>query len=299
MQVTNPLGYQISEQGQTIAGAEITRFDANGDDLLDEQIIDNNLLDGDYTLTFFLRPEFDSGGGESQPITSSVRINGSQQLQIFTDYTFVTTKRYGPRAAGCATDSVVFGFHPDYANPNFINPSYGLQTNTRQPLYNWNNIFAGRSAFITQYHIQFDTAVDFTDPFYEDSLLTEAKLCGPALGQGSVYYWRVRGYDGISWTDYSNPLVAYIGGGCCIGNRGDMNFDGTDANILDLTFIVDRLFRGGPIPACIEESDVNSDCAPSNILDLTFLVDRLFRGGAAPAPCPAPVVARWLNPPKN
>lgn len=72
---------------------------------------------------------------------------------------------------------------------------------------------------------------------------------------------------------------------CCIGNRGDLNNDGTNLNILDLTFIVDRIFRGGPPPVCPKEADVNSDGVSTNILDLTFIVDRIFRGGAPAGPC--------------
>ena len=72
---------------------------------------------------------------------------------------------------------------------------------------------------------------------------------------------------------------------CCVGNRGDVNGDGTDANILDLTYLVDRIFRGGPSAVCDEEADLNSDGTPSNILDLTFLVDRIFRGGVPAGPC--------------
>jgi hypothetical protein len=73
--------------------------------------------------------------------------------------------------------------------------------------------------------------------------------------------------------------------GCCIGNRGDCNNDGTDANILDLNFLVNRVFRGGPPPVCAEEGDCNSDGTSANILDLNFLVNRVFRGGPAPGPC--------------
>jgi len=74
---------------------------------------------------------------------------------------------------------------------------------------------------------------------------------------------------------------------CCQGNRGDVNFDGTNTNILDLTYMVDFIFRGGPRPRCPEEADCNSDGTGGNILDLTFLVDRIFRGGPPAGPCPA------------
>ncbi len=72
---------------------------------------------------------------------------------------------------------------------------------------------------------------------------------------------------------------------CCLGGRGDLNYDGTNSNILDLTFMVDRIFRGGRPALCPEEGDCNGDGTTSNILDLTFLVDRIFRGGPPCGPC--------------
>jgi hypothetical protein len=72
---------------------------------------------------------------------------------------------------------------------------------------------------------------------------------------------------------------------CCVGLRGDPNGDGAEANILDLTFAVDRIFRGGPPAACPKEGDPNGDGASLNILDLTHFVDRIFRGGPPPVPC--------------
>ena len=60
---------------------------------------------------------------------------------------------------------------------------------------------------------------------------------------------------------------------------GDANGDGTPGNILDLTFLVDRIFRGGPGSDPPEASDFNCDGFYGNILDLTMIVDFIFRGG--------------------
>lgn len=79
--------------------------------------------------------------------------------------------------------------------------------------------------------------------------------------------------------------VVYTPPPCCIGNRGDINNDGSDSNILDLTYLVDFIFRGGPPAICPKEADLNSDGFTSNILDLTFLVDFIFRGGPPTGPC--------------
>lgn len=86
------------------------------------------------------------------------------------------------------------------------------------------------------------------------------------------------------------PLDLYVakiqGPPCCQGIRGDVNGDGPDANILDLTHMVDHIFRGSGDPGpCPEESDVNGDGNVGNILDLTYLVDVIFRGGLVPPEC--------------
>ena len=93
------------------------------------------------------------------------------------------------------------------------------------------------------------------------------------------------------------PMVTYYGDTeyvvtvepiiiCCLSKRGDFNEDGEDGNILDLTHLVDYIFRGsGDTGSCPEETDINEDGVSSNILDLTTLVDFIFRGGAALPSC--------------
>jgi len=87
--------------------------------------------------------------------------------------------------------------------------------------------------------------------------------------------------------DFGQLYVAKIQGPpCCQGIRGDVNGDGPDANILDLTYLVDFIFRGSGDPGgCPDESDVNGDGNAGNILDLTYLVDVIFRGGPVPPGC--------------
>ncbi|MCH7689924.1 MAG: choice-of-anchor B family protein [candidate division Zixibacteria bacterium] len=81
------------------------------------------------------------------------------------------------------------------------------------------------------------------------------------------------------------PTVEFVD--CCVGSRGDINGDGNDLNILDLTFTVDFIFRGSNDPGdCPEEADFNSDGEGPDILDLTFAVDFIFRGGDPAEPCP-------------
>jgi len=84
-------------------------------------------------------------------------------------------------------------------------------------------------------------------------------------------------------TDKARNFIRYFG--CCNNLRGDLNTDGVDGNLVDLTFLVQYIFRGGAEPTCAGEGDVNADGSPSNVLDLSFLVDKIFRGGPAPYSC--------------
>ncbi|MCH7879416.1 MAG: dockerin type I repeat-containing protein, partial [candidate division Zixibacteria bacterium] len=66
----------------------------------------------------------------------------------------------------------------------------------------------------------------------------------------------------------------------CCSSGGDANFDGS-VNIADVTFLIARIFAGGPPPPCCESASANGD-ATVNISDVTFLIARIFAGGLAP-----------------
>jgi len=64
---------------------------------------------------------------------------------------------------------------------------------------------------------------------------------------------------------------------------GDANGDLT-INILDITYLISYLYKGGPPPVSPEMADVNGD-GTVNILDITYLLNYLYKGGPAPD-CP-------------
>lgn len=86
--------------------------------------------------------------------------------------------------------------------------------------------------------------------------------------------------DQSSNTSEFSESVVVTGQSCCVGTRGDVNGDGNDLDIVDLTCVVDFLFGNGCVQPCAPEADVNGDGSVSDIVDLTFIVDWLF--GTAP-----------------
>ncbi len=82
------------------------------------------------------------------------------------------------------------------------------------------------------------------------------------------------------WQNFSSS------GGCCIGDRGNVNGDAMDAvDISDVIYLVDYSFGTGPAPGCTEEADVNGD-GTLDISDLVYLVDYSFGTGPPPVACP-------------
>jgi hypothetical protein len=64
-------------------------------------------------------------------------------------------------------------------------------------------------------------------------------------------------------------------------HRGDANADG-EANLTDVIFLLEYLFRGGDAPTCLEAAEVNED-GKLNLTDGVYLLLWLFRGGPEPA----------------
>ncbi|SYZ72918.1 putative Subtilisin [Candidatus Zixiibacteriota bacterium] len=63
--------------------------------------------------------------------------------------------------------------------------------------------------------------------------------------------------------------------------RGDANNTGV-INILDISYLINYLYKSGPAPVTFSAGDANSTLN-INILDVSFLINYLYKGGPAPA----------------
>jgi hypothetical protein len=79
------------------------------------------------------------------------------------------------------------------------------------------------------------------------------------------------------------------GGVKCDCIPGDANGN-TIINILDITYLINYVYKGGPapIPYALCSGDPNCNCV-INILDITYLISYLYKGGPPPCTC-----QQWL-----
>ncbi len=71
----------------------------------------------------------------------------------------------------------------------------------------------------------------------------------------------------------------------CCESAGDPNNDGK-MGIADVSFLIARIFAGGPAPECCEAADANGN-GFVNIADITYMIARIFAGGPPPVCGPA------------
>lgn len=107
----------------------------------------------------------------------------------------------------------------------------------------------------------------------QDILIWQANSDDSYIALGSPSYSSNRGR--VILYKYSITNSSYI----C----GDMNSSGS-INLLDATFFISYLYKGGPAPQNQNACDVDSS-GSLNLLDVTYLINYLYKGGAEPN-CP-------------
>ncbi|UCD94659.1 MAG: hypothetical protein JSU69_00995 [Candidatus Zixiibacteriota bacterium] len=75
---------------------------------------------------------------------------------------------------------------------------------------------------------------------------------------------------------HGSVTVLYSGSGIC----GDSNND-FHVNLIDVTYVIDYLYRNGPSPPKPDQADTDCDGSIS-LLDATYLINYLYRGGPQP-----------------
>jgi len=111
--------------------------------------------------------------------------------------------------------------------------------------------------------------------------ISHLKIATDTLPVVEWEYWRVRATNRFDLSRWSTSVFS-----AQFFVRGDVDGSGS-IDIADLTYLVDYLFRGGPLPPCTEGGNVDGDAGNQiNVGDLTYLVAYLFRGGPPPPPSP-------------
>ena len=95
-------------------------------------------------------------------------------------------------------------------------------------------------------------------------------------------FWEWAQNYSIRWGPFWDGPHCFEIGSCCVGMRGNVDLTDDEINIADLTGLVHQIFvkRQLDCPlACNVDGDANETV---DIMDLAYLVDYMFKGGPAP-----------------
>jgi len=148
---------------------------------------------------------------------------------------------------------------------------------TMLPTFDWSDATDPNPFDTVTYRLKIGLDSNFISVININSIPTSQYTLTSPLVYNHKYFWRVTAHDNTGLASAASNVVSFW-----TWTLGDVNHSHS-TDIVDLTFMVDRFFRGGPAIVPSKVGDLNGDCA-LNILDLTYMVDRLFRGGPVPVP---------------
>ncbi|UCG60596.1 MAG: M20/M25/M40 family metallo-hydrolase [Candidatus Zixiibacteriota bacterium] len=147
------------------------------------------------------------------------------------------------------------------------------------------NLWKGKFPFIPALEGRAGTTVIYTYDSFTDNPQFEGKPCGFIYesdhGKRIIIAFPVWWLTPASSQALMARVAAEFGEGPAYV-YGDADGSG-QFDILDIDFLIDYLYRGGPAPTNMDAADADSSCQ-FDILDVDYMVDYLYRGGLPPGP---------------
>jgi len=121
----------------------------------------------------------------------------------------------------------------------------------------------------------------FPEDVGDSTVVIRAQLIALVDAEGRGSFW-----DTVY---FAAQIMPCCNGDGIRGNADDIVGPGGEIDVADLTYLVNYLFKSGPVPPCMEEGNIDGIIGvggPIDVADLTYLVAYLFKSGPAPALCP-------------
>jgi len=152
---------------------------------------------------------------------------------------------------------------------------------SQQPVYNMLPAFSWTTAIdddpldSVYYDLIIAADANFNFALTIDSIWAEEHIVTDSLEFGEQYWWKVRAVDNYGLSTYSDNIKDFK-----TWKLGDVNANWT-VDILDIVYLVNFKFKGGPAPTPMFSGDMDGNCT-INILDIVYLVNYKFKTGPEP-----------------
>ncbi len=252
LELISPSNKILNRVSSTIPTGSYYRRNLNQNDILDDYASMSVTESGNYILS--VKPD------PTQPINTPFSVE-------FT----VNGKLYR-----LAKDEIMsaegYEFNVDFTGSSGYAPNSGSFIYINPPVFIWPNK--------SEVSFQLATDLAFAAVIIDTIIATSSFQPAEALSisDTTTFYWRIRPTGETEFGEMNAFNLIPSSPGC-----GDLDGLAGPINILDLTYLVDFMFRGGPAPVDLNLADLTND-GNIGILDLTFMVDFIFRGGPPP-PC--------------
>jgi len=125
------------------------------------------------------------------------------------------------------------------------------------------------------YTLQIAVDSDFNFVNTIDSIWATSYALSDSLNFDTHYWWRVKATDNTGQFTFADNVPDFH-----TWALGDTNGD-TNVDLLDITFMINCLYKEGNCPSPLKMGDANGDCS-TNLLDITYLINYLYKDGPAP-----------------